>query len=223
MKLSPNQELLRNVFEILPMGKARHATIFLTGEDKRYKAVEYNLPVLTRKNVLLRVRDGRYGFVYKLRGRGGLQTEKIYHDITSTKALLRFKVSAEGMWFGERIFKEARLYPQPEWAFLYDNQWLYLFEFSTANNVKRTDLMRKKVRQYQNSYKKFKDYFMAEPITIFVLETSKERVEKFAEQQPYDQFYYTDLGSFETVKKGKQFQAPIYIWGGNGKYYSLFK
>jgi hypothetical protein len=48
-------------------------------------------------------------------------------------------------------------------------------------------------------------------------------VEKFAKQQPYDQFYYTDLGSFETVEEGKQFQAPIYIWGGNGKYYSLFK
>jgi hypothetical protein len=224
MNLSPNQILIVETAEVLPMFTAELMALFLTdGTRDRLRAVEYNLPRLTKKKkALIRVRNGRYGYVYKLKGRGGLQKEKIYHDLTSTKAAIRFQASEVVNWYGERFFKQARLYPMPEWAAQY-NGFIYLFEFSTENNFKRTDLMRKKIKNYRESHKRMKEFFMADPITIFVFDVPKSRVEKFAKQQPYDQFYYTDLGSFETVKKGKQFQAPIYIWGGNGKYYSLFK
>jgi hypothetical protein len=223
MNLSPNQELIIKAAEILPMAEARDFIIFITGKDKRYRAVEYNLPVLTKKkNVLIRVRNGRRGYIYKLRGKGGIQKEKIYHDLTSTRALLRFKTSKEGVFFGERFFKEARVYPLPEWAVLYDNV-LFLFEFSTANNFKRTDLMREKVAQYLRSYDEMKDYFSAEPITIFLLEAPIFRVEAFAKEHDYEQFYYTDIESFFSVGRGDQLDAPIYIWGGDGRSYSLYQ
>ena len=87
---------------------ARDFTVFLTGEDKRYKAVEYNLPVLVNKKMLLRERYGRSGFIYKLKGRGGIQDAKIRHDLISTDALLRFKLSKDGIFYGERFFRSKQ-------------------------------------------------------------------------------------------------------------------
>ena len=96
---------------------------------------------------------------------------------------------------------------------------IVLFEFSTADNFRRKRLMEKKVDQYQ-SVERFKDYFKAEPMVVFVLEAPRYEVEEFARENKGDSIYYTDLESFMNVVDD-QMRAPIYIWGHDGVSYAL--
>lgn len=222
MIISPNQKLVLEALEFLPIARAKHITEFIAPGRDRLRAVEYNLPALIKKGKILRERYGIEGFVYKLKGKGGIQETKIEHDLFSTEALLKFKAAKDGVIFSERFFTGVRLFPKPEWAMLYDGV-IFLFEYSTANNFKRTDLMKEKVEMYTSAVKRNKEYFRAEPITVMVIEAPRERVLDFARKYNNEHFYYTDKNSFQYIKNGDQLDVPIYIWGGNGKRYPLYK
>ena len=123
----------------------------------------------------------------------------------------------------ERFFRRQGFKAVPEWAILFLLTAILLFEFSTADNCRRTRLMKKKVATYKTSLSTFEDYFDTRAIVLFVLELPRHSIPAFVAQHGsgIEAFYFTDLASFMNVEMGKQLSAPIYIWGGDGKKHPL--
>jgi hypothetical protein len=110
----------------------------------------------------------------------------------------------------------------PEWAVIYPNSRdMILFEYSTADNFKRKRLMNKKLASYKENMETFKEYFECNPFVLFVIDAPGDQVKAFTKKKGLDAFLFTDLVSFRSIETGKQLQAPIYIWGGNGEKGSL--
>lgn len=197
--------------------EATDFTAWFTGEWKRWKRTEYNLPRLVQKRALKAVRYG-HKLVYTVPGN---KTADIEHGLICTKSLLRFKLSKEGQFISESFFRKTSFGSVPEWAVIYGPKML-LFEYSTADNFRRTRLMKRKLNQYRQSVADIEVVFQATAVVLFVFDTTKHEVIHFVKKYGRDQrFYFTDLISFMNVSMRKQLTAPIYIWGGDGKSYPL--
>jgi hypothetical protein len=108
----------------------------------------------------------------------------------------------------------------PEWGVIYDGKIL-LFEYSTADNFRRTMLMKKKVAQYIESIPRFKSYFGKEVVVLFVFAGERYKVKYFCEKYgQHPKFYFCDLASFFDVELGGQLSTPIYYWK-DGRSYPL--
>jgi hypothetical protein len=194
----------------------------LTSERKRVKAVEYHLSRLVKSKRLTAVRDGKR-LAYKYGGKRGNLKSKLRHDLACTQLILKFLARGEGEVVAERFFLESKdaFTLVPDWAVLLEDSVL-LCEYSTADNCGRKRLMQKKIEQYQHNLPAFEDYFETLTLALFILDIPCYEVKRFVQAHDTgDIFYFTDLASFIATPKGKELEAPIYLWGGDNQTYSL--
>lgn len=215
--LTPTQEEYRKVAEYFLWAEARDFTYFFTGEWKRWKRTEYNLPRLVKKGALTAVKCGRK-LVYST-GRGKIDnTADIEHGLICTKSLLRFKASKEGDFISENFFRTLNFESVPEWGVIYDNV-LLLFEYSTADNFRRTLLMKKKLASYKRTIPKMETSFRKSVVVLFVFEAERHRVKQFVAKYAKDRrYYFCDLASFQNAAIGEQLTTPIYLWQDGQSY-----
>jgi hypothetical protein len=169
------------------------------------------------KGALTAVRYG-HKLVYTAGSQKANNTADIEHGLMCTKSLLRFKAAREGKFISENFFRALNLGSVPEWGVIYDDI-LLLFEYSTADNFRRTLLMKKKVNSYQKTIPKLEAYFRKKVVVLFVFEAEHHRVKRFVEKYAKDrQFYFCDLASFQNAAIGEQLTTPIYLWQDGHRY-----
>jgi hypothetical protein len=134
---------------------------------------------MVEKNALTAVRYGKI-LVYSVGKNRANNTADIKHGLISTKCLLRFKSAKEGEFIPESFFRAINLGSVPEWGVIYGDKIL-LFEYSTADNFRRTRLMKKKIETYRKVLPKFHDYFEKEPIVLFLFNADEYRVKYFCQ------------------------------------------
>jgi hypothetical protein len=209
--LTPTEQNYQKVSELFLWAKQRHFTYYFTGEWKRWGRTERALLGLVRKGALTAVRHGKE-LVYSVGNKRANNTADIEHGLISTECLLRIKVAQEGEFVPESFFRAINLGSVPEWGFMTDKS-LLLYEYGTADNFRRTQLMKKKVKTYGKVLGKFRDYFERDPIVLFVFDAEQYRVKYFVEKYGrHERFFFCDLASFKSVRLGKQLVAPIYYW-----------
>ena len=212
------QEYLK-VAEYFLWATQKDFTAWFTGEWKRWERTEHNLPLLVKSKHLKAVRYGRK-LVYTLPTNRKTYKADIPHGLVSTKALLRFKLSKDGKFISERFLREVGFKKVPEWAVIWEDIIL-CFEYGTADNFRRTRLMKKKINQYRTSLERIGDFFNTQPIVLFVFDAPRYKVKYFADRYGrHYSFYFIDLDSFRAARRGEQLSIP-YIWGGDGKNYPL--
>lgn len=217
--LTPTQQEYLKVAELFLWAEAKDFTYWFTGQWKRWKRTEYNLPRMVEKGALTTVRRGK-SLIYSSGKRRANNTADIEHGLICTKCLLRFKAAKEGEFISENFFRALNLGCVPEWGVIYETT-LLAFEYSTADNFRRTRLMKKKIDQYRISLNKFDSHFEKNTVVLFLFDASQHQVKFFGEKYgKYERFYFCDLDSFKKVKIGKQLAAPIYYWL-DGKRYPL--
>lgn len=200
-------------------------TEWLTGSRDRKNYIEKELPKMVAEKKLKAVRYGKK-LVYRFnhpRLRNG--TAHLEHDLICTKLIIRFGAQDSGEIVSELFFLEQkeRFGCIPDWAVLYPAMVL-LCEFSTADNFRRTHLMRQKLRSYRRYISRFVDYFDNDVSILFVLDAPRHKVKQFAKSHAVPDctfVYFTDLASLLEVSKAELLTSKIFIWGGDGQLYSL--
>lgn len=215
--LTPTQKEFRKVAEYFLWAEAKHFTYFFTGQWKRWKRTEYNLPKMVEKGALTAVRYGK-NLVYSVGSKRAGNTSDIEHGLICTESLLRFRDSKHGEFISESFFRTLNFGSVPEWGVIYNNT-LLVFEYGTADNFRRTLLMKKKLAQYKTAVPRFDDYFEKKTIVLFVFDAERYRVKYFSERYGKDaRFYFCDLASFRDAHFGEQLTTPIYFWMDGGSY-----
>lgn len=215
-KLTTTQFEYLKAAELFLWALAVHFTVWFTGEWKRWKRTEYNLPRIVKKGALIAVRY-RNKLVYTVSNKGANNPVDIEHGLTSTEALLMFKAAANGEFVSERYLRSNQFKSIPEWAVIYPRSMI-LFEYSTSDNFRRHWLMKHKLERYRESLDTYNEFFNAEPIVLFVFDAEPEEVERFVEKYGKEdpEFYFADLASFMGTKLGHHLDAPIYLNGVEG-------
>jgi hypothetical protein len=83
------QEEYLKAAEYFLWAEAKDFTEWFTGERKRWKRTEYNLPRMVKKGALIAVRHGKK-LVYTIPTKRTKYKADIEHGLVCTKALLRF-------------------------------------------------------------------------------------------------------------------------------------
>jgi hypothetical protein len=170
-----------------------------------------------------------------------LGRNKIIHGLACTEGLVRFwRSDMDGEIIAERYFYGCGAVP--EWGLRYPNGKLLLYEFCTESNYLFSNNMKGKLNAYRNHLKDIEKKFESEAIVLFVLDISRDRVERFVgslkrdagsvadgeASAPYDggsspdtPLFFTDYETFLKVPIGYQMTAPIYLWSYDGKAYPL--
>ncbi len=213
------QDEIIETVELLMCAYTRYIVVWFTAEDRRCKRIEYNLPKIVQKGGLRVFQDGQK-HVYTLSSNRTQNTAKMEHGLVCAECLIRFKLAKEGEFISEMFFRQKGFCPIPEWAVIYGNT-LLLFEYSTADNFRRTKLMKAKVHQYQNNFRRFEEHFGAMTLALFVFNAPRYKVWNFAKEQGVEASYFVDLATFMSIEAGAQLTAPIYFWGGDGQSYPL--
>jgi hypothetical protein len=218
-RLTPTQLEYLKAAELFLWAEAQDFTCWLTGQWKPWKRTQYNLPRMVKKGALTAVRHGKK-LVYSVGKKRANNKADIEHGLICTKSLLRFNMARNGEFISEKFFRTINLGSVPEWGVIYDGKIL-LFEYSTADNFRRTMLMKKKVAQYIESIPRFKSYFGKEVVVLFVFAGERYKVKYFCEKYgQHPKFYFCDLASFFDVELGGQLSTPIYYWK-DGRSYPL--
>jgi hypothetical protein len=152
--------------------------------------------------------DGRW--VYSARRINRRQYDQIpdhiYHGLGCSEGLVRFYLSDPGaIIIPERKFKNLGY--RPEWGMILSSGMTLLYEFCTADNVRRS--LKHKLQTYQD--------LPANQAVLFVLDIVREHLSTVM-SGPY---FFVDYETFKKVPYGEQLTAPIYIWGDNGKTLAL--
>lgn len=214
-RLTLFQEQFMSVAELFLWAEGLDFTEWILGTRTRWKRTEYTLPKLVRGRKLRAVRFGKK-LVYTAGRRASI--EHISHGLACTKSLLRFKHSGEGAYVSESYFKRHGYQTIPEWGIVYSNGTL-LFEYSTADNFRRTKKMNEKLIAYRRELQRFQAVF-DNPFYLFVIEAPKHEVRKFVQKMD-ENFYAVDAPTFFGIPKREQLTSPIYYWGGDGQTYPL--
>ncbi len=217
-RLTLHQRQYLDVAELFLWGRQIDFTAWFTGQwQSRSKLTETILPELEELNVI----NSKWFKGMKVYTTSKKQSNAyIPHGLESTKAIIRFKLSREGEFIPEKFFRGLKFKAVPEWAIKYP-KGIILFEYSTADNFRRKDLMKKKVARYKNDLHRIEKVFKTQPIVLFLLQASEFQVEHFANQNGGENIFYVDHKTFMETPIGKQLSSPIYIWGGDRKTYPL--
>jgi hypothetical protein len=185
---------------------------------------------MTEKTLLRLERSGRLHSVQF----GGRRSPKIYalprktrdfdlslkhHEQMCTKTLIkayRSNIHCEAL--GEQLFHGCGVLP--DWAIRYPNGSLLCTEVSSKDNVQEHRVIPSKLDAYRNSFERIEARFSAEPIVLFILDVSREWVERLVEkwfaEDTGEPFMFIDL---ETFRK-EPLSSPVYFWT-DGKEYPL--
>ena len=194
------------VFQKLDWFKREHITLWFHGHDgnqTRDGRTEVKLKEFREKGKLqARWYDGRWVYSVKRINRGSQDKipDHIYHGLGVTEGLVRFYLSD----------KSAEIVPpgkfpgiRPDGVIRYPTRTV-LYEFCTEDNTRR------RLKQKIKAYKELEGF-----VVVFVLDVT--------DVTPYvdGPFYFITYKTFTSIPYGQQLTAPHYIWGGDGKVYSL--
>jgi hypothetical protein len=200
-----------------------HFTLWFTGSTKRYRRTEAVLPRLVKKGSLVATKYGKkmvYACPRRVRQPGFFL--KVDHGLGCTEGLIRF-------WWSDmraEIIEERFFYgcgSVPEWGLRYESKKMILFEYCTADNFNRTNVIKSKLAAYQNNLETINRRFKVDSIIIFVCDVPRDKITKLVlDNKPIGlPAFFTDTEMFTRISIGKQLEAPIYIWGEDGLAYPL--
>ena len=216
-----NRQKILSGIDLLPGCGRKWIKKLYTNDPTRWWSLERYLPKLEKERKIYSAWFSGEK-VYSLSKNRLKDKKKIPHDQVCGEALMRTKCSVPIVQFySESQLRGLKFGAVPEWGALFPNGKLLLFEYSTADNLKRKKLMERKIEQYETNLYKFDEYFRAESLVLFVLEANRFKVEKFAEINKGERLFYCDLNSFLDVGNCAQLSTPIYIWGHDGGSYAL--
>lgn len=224
-----------------------HYKTWFTGRSGRHKRTETILPRLVQAGKLRALRYGKklvysvprrtrkklenhfYGDKETLKKHGdqiALEIYRVDHGLACTEGLVRFwRSKMEGIIIPEKYFRSINGGSSglPEWGIIYPNGSMLLYEHCTADNFYRPRHVERKVIRYQENIYTLEKHFKKKAIFVFVLDVPRLMVERFVKTLlPIgNQFFFTNYDSFLCVPIDKQLVTPIYIWGEDGKSYSL--
>lgn len=209
--------------QIFEWATKEHYALYFTGSEKRHRRTERVLPKLVQQKKLISAKYGKR-LVYSAprQGRNKEHLLFIEHGLGCTEGLIRFfwgKMNCEII--PERFFKGCG--SVPEWGIRYSDGKMLLFEFSTSHDFHYSNKIRNKLAAYRKNLENINNKFSAESIILFVFDVPREKVVRMVEKlQPLGtHVFFTDYTTFKNVPIRKQFEAPIYIWGRDGKSYPL--
>lgn len=187
-------------------------TLWFFEDTNRSRRIEVLLPRLVNKKPKPKLIKKEYGhrFVYVVPRLARSEDPQINHGLGVTEGLVRFYISDRS---GEIIppRKFEGLGARPEWGLKYGDKIL-LYEFCTADNSERMNVLRNKVRAYRS----------LKSTVLFVMDIPRERViEIIKKLKPEGPFMFTDYETFKCVPYTHQFTQPIYIWGEDLNVYPL--
>jgi hypothetical protein len=185
-----------------------HYTLTLTGSLHRLYRSGFVLRKLVKEGTLLSGWWGRKKvFACKRRNRfeDEIPLAKVPHGLACTEILIRLYLSKHGVMLSDADFSGQAFIP--DGGIRYDDGSRILFEYSTKDNFSRKKLMEGKLADYNDHG--------GQTIVLFVLQTSREKVEAFVKDHP-SPIWFCDLDTFLKQEYPKQLQSPIYIWGGSG-------
>lgn len=203
------QRCLLKVAQALECFSQEQIILWFFEKQLRSRRVEILLPRLVEMKKLLREKYSKK-YVYFVPRIGRAFDPQIEHGLGVAEGLVRFYISDRS---AEII--PSRKYEgygvRPEWGLKYGNRTL-LYEFCTADNARRLNVLKRKIDAYQ----KF------DAIVVFVMDISREQVKNLIPKIKSDgNFMFTDYETFKSVPYRQQLTASIYIWGGDGKSYHL--
>lgn len=213
----PAQHKILEMADVLHWWSYKDACFWFTGSEKqRVKFLEKNLPKLVEGGELKLVKRGNKHFYSSWS-----QPAHLRHGLICSKSFLRiYAADKSGEAIGENAFRQQKFGVVPEWAIVYPNNTMLLFEYCTADNAGRNGLVVKKVNFYKKYLNRIEAHFHTKAIVVLVLDTIDAL--KHATNNIGASFaYFVDLKTFAKVKIGDHLKAPIYIWGGDGKKYPL--
>lgn len=147
MRTIPKERYLE-LSQVFHWATKQHYILMLTPKIDRHRRTEVMLPRLVRKGKLTATYYGKklvYCALRKNRKRicGSQYYPTIAHGLACTEALVRFSISDPNCEvIGERYLRGFKIVP--EWAILYPNKKLLLFEFCTKDNFKRRAVFKSK-------------------------------------------------------------------------------
>ena len=225
MRTIPKERYLE-LSQVFHWATKQHYILMLTKKNARHRRTETMLPRLVSKGKLTATYYGKK-LVYcalrknKKRITGHKYYPTIEHGLACTEALVRFSLSDPDCYLiAERRLRGHNIVP--EWAILYPNKKLVLFEFCTNDNFKRRAVFKSKLTRYQNNLDDLVIKFGESGLVLFVIDAPREEIEQFVkENKPGEMFMFCDYQTFLSVPYGQQLTAPIYIWGGDSNSYPL--
>jgi hypothetical protein len=190
-----------------------HYVLWFTGKLDRHQRTEVMLNRLVTKGKLRMVQFGkRLAYSVPRISRG--QNFNIVHGLACTEGLVRFwRSDMASQIIPEKSFRGSQIIP--EWGLRSTSGNLLLYEFCTLDNFTRYNTVKWKIARYKNS--------LDTAVVLFVVDAPREKLQEYLKKarEDWDYFYFTDYLTFQAVPYGQQYQAPIYIWGGDGKTYPL--
>jgi hypothetical protein len=221
--LTISQKRYLSAAQIFHWATQDHYTLWFTGSTDRSKRTEAILPRLVKKGSLVAYRHGKklvYTCPRRIRRPGFVA--KVEHGLGCTEGLIRF------WWSDQRaeIVEEHCFYgcgSVPEWGLRYDSGKMILFEYCTANNFGRINVMKAKLAAYRQHLDTINRRFNREGVIVFVCDVPRMKLQSFLEEiKPTGlPVFFTDYDMFKRVGIGQQLNAPIYIWGEDGLSYPL--
>lgn len=194
-----------------------HLMLWFTGQRrKRVKWIEYNLPRMVAKRLLRESRHkGRKVYT------AWSNPMHVEHGVVCSEALIRFvQANSNCTLISENACRTEKFGVVFEWAALYPNRTMLLFEYCTEDNAGRSGLVTRKVNLYRRHLDAIEAHFSAQALVLFVLD-GKDALAHATENQGASFAYFVDLETFMSMKMGKQLTAPIYIWGADGRRYPI--
>lgn len=225
--LDKEQEMVRQTLsqkrylsaaQVFHWATQEHFTMWFTGSTMRSKRTEVILPRLVNKGLLVAAKHGKrlvYACPRRVRHPGFYA--KVEHGLGCTEGLIRF-------WWSDmtaEIVEERFFYgcgSVPEWGLRYDSGKMILYEYCTADNFSRIDVMRGKLVAYRKHLENINKRFSREGIIVFVCDVPRPKVENFVSEIKTADLpaVFTDFATFTKVPIGQQLTAKIYIFGGDG-------
>ena len=218
-----SQKRYLEVAQVFHWATQDHFTMWFTGSTQRSKRTEAILPRLVKKGSLVSTKHGKklvYACPRRVRRPGFFL--KVDHGLGCTEGLVRF-------WWSDmkaEIIQERFFYgcgSVPEWGLRYNSGKMILYEYCTADNFSRRNVMKGKLASYRNNLESINKRFNRECIIIFVCDVPRDKVLNFVmnEKPAGLPVFFTDYEMFKRIGIGSQLIAPIYIWGEDGLAYSL--
>jgi hypothetical protein len=223
-------ESYKDALEVFHWATKRHFQLWFTGQNQtRHRRTESVLVRLTKNKVAVsHLYQGKLIYSKKR------ALAEVVHGLACTECLVRFyRSNMDGTAVPEKYFRG--LGSVPEWGIIYPKGTMLLFEFCTKSNFYYTGNMRGKLSAYEKNLGEIERKFNAKATVVFVIDVERPAIEHYVgslggvppryegDVSPLTPFFFVDYESFLEVPIGKQFQAPIYIWGTDGKVYPLRK
>jgi hypothetical protein len=223
MKHTVSQKRYLQAAQVFHWATQEHYNLWFTGSTSRSKRTEAILPRLVKSGSLVAVKyHKKLAYAAPRLARHPGYYYKVDHGLGCTEGLIRFWWSdMKAEIIEERHF--AGCGSIPEWGLRYDSGKMILYEYCTADNFTRTNMVKSKLAAYRNHLENINHKFNRKGIIVFVCDVPREKVTSYIEKNKPTGLpvYFTDYATFKTVEIGKQLSTPIYLWGEDGQSYPL--